>query len=57
MTVKAKITLNDKTTITRFFPDFIELSDWMERHHGQYKGVSADTVKTQDMRQGRDKDA
>jgi hypothetical protein len=39
--VKATVTMEYDSIVTMYFRDFLELSDWMEAHHGEYIGLDS----------------
>ena len=51
MSVKAKITMNDGTTISKLVNDWDELMLWLMKHHGEYTGFEA-----HDLNNGREQE-
>lgn len=54
MSVDAKITMTDGTTIRKRMMSLEDLVAWLMRHHGEYDGFEARTVRVEEIRQGRE---
>ena len=39
--VKATVTMEDESILSIYFRGFLELSEWMEAHHGEYIGLDS----------------
>lgn len=54
MTIRATITLMDKSQIVRLFNSFADLDAWCERHRAHVTQIEARTIVPGEMRQGRE---
>ena len=54
MSVDAKITMTNGTTIRKRMMSLEDLMLWLMRHHGEYDGFEARTVRAEEIRQGRE---
>jgi hypothetical protein len=51
MTIRATITLSDKSQIVRLFSSFSDLDAWCERHRAHVTQIEARTIIPGEMRQ------
>ena len=54
MTIRATITLTDKSRIVRLFDSFADLDAWCDMHRQHVTQIEARTIIPGEMRQGRE---
>lgn len=53
-TIRAYIKLTDGELISRLFSSWQEVGDWVSRHHDHLKGIDAELIATNEIRQGKE---